>query len=219
MNIRVENLHKSFFLEHKVEIKALRGIDLNINSGEIVAIKGPSGAGKSTLLHILGLMDRPSTGNIMLNHKDFSKLNDNVAADTRRNKIGFIFQMHYLLPEFNVLENVLIPVWEKRREIEQKVHSIIKQIGLEGRMNHLPAELSGGEQQRVALARALVNEPELLLADEPTGNLDRETGEKIEELIFSECRKRKITLILVTHNSDLAKKCDRVIEIRDGLLV
>ncbi|MCB4790728.1 MAG: ABC transporter ATP-binding protein [Elusimicrobia bacterium] len=219
MNIITENLHKTFSLEHGVEVSALRGIDLNIDSGQTVAIVGPSGAGKSTLLHILGLMDRPSLGRVVLDGQDYSMLSDKERSCARKNKIGFLFQLHYLLPEFTVLENITIPVWENQVRMKDEITGLIDKLGLADRAEHLPSELSGGEQQRVALARALINSPSILLADEPTGNLDRATGEKVEKIIFEECKNRGITLVLVTHNPELAAKADRIIKMSDGVLV
>ncbi|MHB9155302.1 MAG: ABC transporter ATP-binding protein [Endomicrobiales bacterium] len=219
MDIAAENLQKSFLLDKRIEVKALKDITLSIASGETVAVIGPSGAGKSTLLHVLGLMDRPSSGRLALGGRDLSSLNDAGLARTRREKIGFLFQLHYLLPDFTVWENVLLPVWDRRAGKEKEAVELLERLGLSPRLEHMPAELSGGEQQRVALARALVHEPELLLADEPTGNLDRETGEKVEEIIFSECKKRRITLVLVTHNGELASKAGRIIKMRDGRVI
>lgn len=219
MNIKTENLHKNFHLDHGVQIKALRGIDLEINEGQRTAIVGPSGAGKSTLIHILGLMDQASDGRLFMDDRDLTNTSDAVRSDIRRDKIGFLFQMHYLLPEFSMWENIIIPAWQNKYEASKRAKQLIDQLGLKERTSHLPSELSGGEQQRCALARALINEPEVLFADEPTGNLDRETGQKVEALIFDECKKRNITLILVTHNEELAKKAGRIIYMRDGVLV
>jgi lipoprotein-releasing system ATP-binding protein len=218
MDIRTEHLQKSFVLDRGVVVRALKDVSVEIKSGETVAIVGPSGAGKSTLLHLVGLMDHPTGGSIYFDGQDIGCLNKEAHARTRREKIGFLFQMHYLLPDFTVWENVIIPVWEKRAEIEPDVRGLLGQLGLQDRLNHMPAELSGGEAQRVAMARALINRPELLMADEPTGNLDRETGEKVEDLLFNECERRKITLLLVTHNPELARRAGRLLKMRDGVL-
>jgi lipoprotein-releasing system ATP-binding protein len=218
VNIAVENIKKSFYIDHGVEVKALRNVSLEVKAGETIAIMGPSGAGKSTLLHILGLMDRPTDGKLLIDGKDYLSLDENIYSETRQNKIGFLFQMHYLLPDFTVLENVMIPVWKEREEGKRKAVDILSRLGLANRHDHMPSELSGGEQQRVAMARALVKSPEILMADEPTGNLDRETGEKVEEVLFTECRKSNISLVLVTHNPDLAAKAGKIIRVRDGLL-
>ena len=219
MEIKVENLIKNYTLTRGVEVKAIRDINLDIKQGETVAITGPSGAGKSTLLHILGLMDRATSGKVLIDGADTSEFPEAQRSEMRRNKIGFLFQMHYLLPEFSLLENVLLPVWNNRMNKKSEILEMLEKLGLSERAGHLPSELSGGEQQRAALARALVNEPELLLADEPTGDLDRETGERVEQLIFDECKKRNVTLILVTHNDELAKKAGRIIRMRDGIII
>jgi lipoprotein-releasing system ATP-binding protein len=218
MEIKTANLQKYFKPGRGVEVKAIKGISLEIKKGETVAVTGPSGAGKSTLLHLLGLMDRPSAGSITIDGADIAGLTDAGRAALRKDKTGFLFQMHYLLPEFTVLENVLIPVWDKRKTEQGKLESLLEDLGLKDRIHHLPSELSGGEQQRAALARALANGPELLLADEPTGDLDRETGELVEQIIFNECRKSNITLVLVTHNDELSRKAGKLLKMRDGLL-
>jgi len=218
MNVRFENTSKTYKLSRSVEVKALRGVSASISQGESVAVVGPSGAGKSTFLHMAGLMDKPSGGSVFLDGEDVSAYSDNRTSAIRRGKIGFIFQMHYLLPEFTVLENVLIPVWDKRKKIIADAKNLLGSLGLSERLNHLPSELSGGEQQRVALSRALISEPSLVLADEPTGNLDRETGTMVENLMLSECKRRNATLIVVTHNPELAAKAGRIISMRDGLI-
>lgn len=218
MKINAENLQKSYFIANQVEVKALKNISVEINQGESVAIMGPSGAGKSTFLHLLGLMDKPTGGKLYLNGIDYACLNENEYSRARREKIGFIFQMHYLLPDFTVYENVLMPVWGKSEEIKAKALDIIDKLGLSERLEHMPSELSGGEQQRVALARAFIKGPEIIMADEPTGNLDRDTGEKVEKILFDECKERNISLILVTHNPELAVKAGRIIKMRDGLV-
>ncbi|MFC1501401.1 ABC transporter ATP-binding protein [Elusimicrobiota bacterium] len=219
MNVTVENLEKVFSVEKNVNIQALKDISTEIKSGEKVSIVGPSGAGKSTLLHIIGLMDRSTNGKLFLDGNEMGSLNDFEHSEIRRNKIGFLFQMHYLLHEFTVLENVLLPVWDNRGTKLNEALDILNKLGLDKRLNHMPVELSGGEQQRVSLARSLINNPRLLMADEPTGNLDRETGEIVENLIFSECKNRNITLLLVTHNTELAQKADRIMKMRDGKLL
>lgn len=219
MDIKVEGLNKSYFISDKIEVRALHDVELEVKSGETIAIIGPSGAGKSTLLHLIGLMDSPTRGKVMFEGIDQVSADENQRSDTRRNKIGFLFQLHYLLPEFTIEENVMLPVWHSRSGKKDKVKPLLGRLGLSERLSHLPSELSGGEQQRAALARALICEPRLLLCDEPTGNLDRETGENVENIIFSECREKKITLILVTHNMELAKKAGRIIEMRDGAIV
>jgi lipoprotein-releasing system ATP-binding protein len=218
MNITGSNIQKSFYLDRGLEVKALKKIDIEIKSGETVAIMGPSGAGKSTLLHILGLMDRPSGGNLFIDGIDYSRIHEGAYSQARYSKIGFLFQMHYLLPDFTVWENIIVPIWDESKEKKQKAGRILERLGLSNRLEHMPGELSGGEQQRAALARALVKEPEILMADEPTGNLDRETGEQVEEVLFGECRERGISLVIVTHNPELAAKAGRIIRMRDGML-
>jgi lipoprotein-releasing system ATP-binding protein len=218
MNITAENVQKTYFLDRGLEVRALKKIDLVIKSGETIAIMGPSGAGKSTLLHILGLMDRPTGGKMLIDGIDYTHLQDKAYSAARSSKIGFLFQMHYLLPDFTVWENVMLPIWDESDGKKEKARQILERLGLSNRLEHMPGELSGGEQQRVAMARALVKEPEILMADEPTGNLDRETGEKVEEVLFGECKKRDISLVLVTHNPDLAAKAGKIIRMRDGML-
>jgi len=219
MDIAAINLNKKYMPANGVEIEAVHRIDFSIAGGETVAIVGPSGAGKSTLLHLVGLMDRPTSGKLLFDGDDTGKLTDAERAGLRRSKIGFLFQLHYLLSEFTVEENLLIPVWRERAKKRDEARALLKRLGLEHRRGHLPVELSGGEQQRAALARALLGQPEILLCDEPTGNLDRETGANVEELIFSECAQRKVTLIIVTHNPELAARAHRIIEVRDGTIV
>ncbi|MFH1368280.1 MAG: ABC transporter ATP-binding protein [Elusimicrobiota bacterium] len=218
MDISAKNLQKNYTLDKGIEIKAIRDVSFEIKQGETVAVMGPSGAGKSTLLHLIGLMDKPSSGNIAFDGMDSAGMADKQRAGMRRNKIGFLFQLHYLLPEFDVLENVLIPAWAKRSVKRKDAVALLESLGLNERMDHLPSELSGGEQQRAALARAFINDPELLLADEPTGDLDRENGEKVEKIMFDECKKRNVTLVIVTHNEELAKKAGRIIMMRDGMI-
>jgi len=217
MDIIAENIEKSYFLGRGLEVKALKKVSIEIRRGETLAIMGPSGAGKSTLLHLLGLMDRPTGGRLLIDGVDSVLSSDGEYAEIRRKQIGFLFQLHYLLPDFSVLENVLLPVWEAP-EKRQKAVELLDRLGLSGRLEHMPGELSGGEQQRVAMARALVKGPAVLMADEPTGNLDRETGEKVEDLLLSECKNEGISLVIVTHNPELAAKAGRTIKMRDGSL-
>ncbi|MBO7431865.1 MAG: ABC transporter ATP-binding protein [Elusimicrobia bacterium] len=216
MKIETKNLIKNYIVPKSGEVKVLKGIDLLINSGEKVALMGPSGAGKSTLIHILGLMDKPTSGNVLIDDKDITSLSQNKLAKMRKENIGFVFQFHYLLADFTVMENILMPVWDNRKEKKEYAMNMLEIMGLTDRINHMPNELSGGEQQRVALARALINNPKILFADEPTGNLDRQTGEKIEKLMFEMCSKLKTTLLVVTHSRELANLADRQIKIVDG---
>jgi len=220
VDIRALNLKKSFFLEGK-EIPVLGGIDLHIRSGEFVTLTGASGVGKSTLLHLLGTLDSPSSGDIF--HDDVNVFAKSHAQMSRfRNEnIGFVFQFHHLLPEFSALENAAMPLLVsrmKRTEAFAKAAQWLVEVGLKERMEHKPGELSGGEQQRVALARALVNEPKILLADEPTGNLDEKTGSSIVDIIKKVNAERGITALVVTHNPRLAEQAPRQLEMRkDGV--
>ena len=216
MKLETKKLIKNYIVPKSGEVKVLKGIDLLINSGEKVALMGPSGAGKSTLIHILGLMDKPTSGNVLIDDKDITSFTPTKLAKMRKENIGFVFQFHYLLADFTVMENILMPVWDKRKEKREYAKSMLETMGLTDRANHMPNELSGGEQQRVALVRALINNPKILFADEPTGNLDRKTGEKIENLMFEMCSKLKTTLLVVTHSQELANLADRQIKIVDG---
>jgi lipoprotein-releasing system ATP-binding protein len=200
-------------------LEVLRGIDLVINEGEMVGIVGQSGAGKSTLLHCIGTLDVATSGSIKVAGEELTTMSSTRLADLRNRTIGFVFQFHHLLPEFTALENVVMPgliQGRSRREMEQRAKGLLDEVGLGQRIMHRPGELSGGEQQRVALARALVLEPKLLLADEPTGNLDSRTSEQIHQLFFSVNAKRNTTIVIVTHNAALAAGMARVVTLRDG---
>jgi len=216
MKLETKNLTKNYIVPKSGEVKVLKGIDLLINSGEKVALMGPSGAGKSTLIHILGLMDKATSGQVFMDGVDTTNFTASKLADMRKQNIGFVFQFHYLLADFNVIENVLMPVWNDRKNKKNDALNLLEIMGLTDRLFHMPNELSGGEQQRVALARALINNPKILFADEPTGNLDRETGKKIENLMFEMCTKLKTTLLVVTHSQELADLADKQIKIIDG---
>ncbi len=203
-------------------LQVLKGVDININAGEVVSIVGSSGAGKSTLLHILGTLDKADEGNILLHNTPVHTLGARQLAKFRNRHIGFIFQFHHLLPEFNALENVCIPGWiagKNRKEIEKRAEGLLAQLGLADRKTNKPHQLSGGEQQRVAVARALINNPDIVLADEPTGNLDSENGEALYKLFISLRDSFKQTFLIVTHNKELAQMSDRVIEMKDGLII
>jgi lipoprotein-releasing system ATP-binding protein len=216
--IQVRGLHKVFKKEG-TEIHALKGIDLTVQKGETVVIVGASGAGKTTLLHILGTLDRPSQGEVLYEGEDVFSRPERDLAELRNQKIGFVFQFHNLLPEFNALENAMMPALIQgmdRRKARQHAEQVLVEVDLRDRMWHKPGELSGGEQQRVAVARALVLRPTLLLADEPTGNLDSETGERVIQLIFSLNRAKNVTLIVVTHNASLARRFSRRVSLTDG---
>ena len=203
------------------DLQILHDINLQINSGEIVALVGSSGAGKSTLLQMIGLLDKPTTGKILVAGHDVSDLNDVKRTKLRRHYLGFVYQFHYLQPEFSALENVVIPQMIKdvpRKEAEEKGKAMLDQMGLSHRYDHRPARLSGGEQQRVAIARALANDPRILMADEPTGNLDPKTSDEVFEMLIKRTREKGIGAIIATHNMDLAKRMDRVLEIKSGQL-
>ena len=216
--IRVENLRKSYFLDgHEIEV--LRGIDAEFRAGEISAIMGPSGVGKTTLLNILGALDRPTDGEVYFGAKPYSRMGEDEFARFRNKTVGFVFQFHHLLNEFTALENVMMPLLigkVNRQEAEQRSRKTLQELGLEHRLEHKPSELSGGEQQRVAVARAIVNKPELILADEPSGNLDEAAGRKLTDLLWGLSRDLGHGFIIVTHNPELAGKADRQIHMKDG---
>ncbi len=201
------------------EVKVLKGIDLEINQGEVAVIIGPSGVGKSTLLHLVGGLDKPSSGDVLINDRDIFAMNEEERALFRNRSIGFVFQFHHLLPEFTALENVMIPVMMYQSDpefVENEASRILNEVGLAERLHHKPSQLSGGEQQRVAVARALVNKPSLVLADEPTGNLDKQNSEALYRLILSLNTKFRQTFLIVTHNEMMAKQASKVIELEDG---
>lgn len=216
--ILIRNLQKTFIKDgHRIEV--LKGIDFRVDRGQSLAVVGASGAGKSTLLHILGTLDHPTSGTVLFDDVDVFTWPEKRLAAFRNRKIGFVFQFHNLLPEFTALENVMMPALIQRIPQEGaagRAEAILREMGLADRITHKPGELSGGEQQRVALARALVLEPEILLADEPTGNLDTETGKKIEDILLALNRNRGITLIVVTHNPSLAGRMSQHIGLSDG---
>ena len=217
--IRINELYKIYRMGNQ-EVQALRGIDVNIGHNEFVAIMGPSGSGKSTLMNIIGCLDTPTSGEYHLNGKNVSELSDNELAHVRNREIGFVFQTFNLLPRANILANVELPLVYagiKASERRERALSALEHVGLSDRVHHKPNELSGGQRQRVAVARALVNTPSILLADEPTGNLDSKTGEEIMEL-FEELYEQGNTIILVTHEEDIADHARRIIRLRDGKL-
>jgi len=203
-------------------LEVLKGVSVDINEGEIVSIVGSSGAGKSTLLHILGTLAKADSGSLEINRKAIDKLNAKQLASFRNEEIGFIFQAHQLLPEFSALENVCIPAWIKgdsKKEAKKKATELLSSLGLEDRIHHKPMELSGGEQQRVAVARALINNPSVIFADEPSGNLDSESAKTLHELFFKLRDQYNQTFVIVTHNRELAQMSDRMLEMKDGLIV
>lgn len=204
------------------KLPVLKGIDLQIERGEIVAVVGASGAGKSTLLHILGTLDTPDEGKVIIQNEDVFGYRSKALAAFRNKAIGFVFQFHNLLPEFSALENVMIPgliSGNDAKETKQRAHDLLSMLGLHDRIDHKPSELSGGEQQRAAVARALINSPALLLADEPSGNLDSKNAIELHNLFFQLRKDLNQTFIIVTHNMDLSRMADRKLEIRDGLIV
>ncbi|MFH1621670.1 MAG: ABC transporter ATP-binding protein [Candidatus Omnitrophota bacterium] len=204
-------------------IEVLKGINLTVKKGEILGIVGPSGAGKSTLLHLLGGLDEPTKGRVQLEGKDILKLNDKQRAQLRNREFGFVFQFYHLLAEFTALENVMLPALLKNKESTQKIResasAILARCGLSERLNHRPSELSGGEQQRVAIARALINTPKILFCDEPTGNLDTETGSQIKNLLWKLNEEYNATLIVVTHAQELVRDATRIIHLKDGIIL
>jgi lipoprotein-releasing system ATP-binding protein len=216
--IEIKNLQKTFLLNGN-RIEVLKGIDMTIADGRSLAVVGVSGAGKSTFLHILGTLDHPTGGGVLFDGVDVFSWPEKKLADFRNRQVGFVFQFNNLLPEFTALENVMMPALIRRipkGEAKKRAEAILSEVGLADRIGHKPGEMSGGEQQRVALARALVLEPKILLADEPTGNLDTETGKRIEDALVSLNRKKGITLIVVTHNTSLADRMSERIGLSDG---
>jgi len=219
--VKAEGITKTYLMG-KRPLTVLDDVSVSIQLGEAVAIIGPSGAGKSTLLHALGGLDQPTTGKVWFKDRPIYSLSAQERTMIRARHVGFVFQSYYLLPELDVMENVLLPTmtaWPMNRNRDahrRRAEQLLDTVGLSGRLRHTPLELSGGEQQRVALARALMNEPELILADEPTGNLDSVTGEHILKCLFELTRERRHTLILVTHNNEIAARCDRIIRMKDG---
>ena len=215
--IQANDIHKSFG-----SLEVLKGVSLSIKPSEVVSIVGPSGAGKTTLLQILGTLSKPDSGSLAIDGKQINSLNDNALSDFRNQRIGFVFQFHHLLPEFTALENVMIPALIARRnrqEAEREALSLLKMMELADRTTHKPSALSGGEQQRVAIARALINRPALLLADEPSGNLDTKNRDQIHSLFFRLREELGQTTLIVTHDESLATMADRKITMRDGLII
>lgn len=209
-----KNIHKRYG-----DIEVLKGVDVAISRGEVVSIAGPSGSGKSTLLHILGTLDKADSGEILMHDTRLNELSGKKLAAFRNRHIGFVFQFHHLLPEFTAWENVCIPGWlagRKKAEVRGKAEELLKMLGLSHRMENKPGEMSGGEQQRVAVARALINNPDIVFADEPTGNLDSANAKELHQLFFDLRKQFNQTFLIVTHNEELARLSDRVLNMRDG---
>lgn len=212
-----KNIYKRFGT-----VEVLKGVDVNVSKGEVVSIVGPSGSGKSTLLHILGTLDKADQGSVSMNNTNLSSLSGNKLADFRNKHIGFVFQFHHLLPEFTALENVCIPGWlagKKKKEVDERAKELLNLLGLSHRMQNKPGEMSGGEQQRVAVARALINKPDIVFADEPTGNLDSANARELHQLFFDLREKFNQTFLIVTHNEELARLSDRILYMKDGKIV
>ncbi|NWG28452.1 MAG: ABC transporter ATP-binding protein [Ignavibacteriaceae bacterium] len=220
--LKAENIYKSFQTTKKVKLDVLKGISLEIEKEKITIIVGASGAGKSTLLHLLGGLDRPDSGEVFYDDNNIFKLSEDKLARFRNKNVGFVFQFHHLLPEFTAFENVMIPQLINGISFNQakiKSESLLKTVGLTERLEHKPAELSGGEQQRVAVARALANEPKIIFADEPTGNLDSVNSDEIHKLILELRKTLGVTFVIVTHNQNLMNLADHIYEIKDGKIV
>lgn len=212
--LELKNISKSFGA-----LEILRGIDMSLAAGESTAIVGPSGAGKSTLLHIAGIMERPTTGDVLLNGRNLNGLSENERARVRLDSIGFLFQFHYLLPDFDVLENVLVPgrlAGDDLSAVRRDALALLEKLGLKDRLTHKPNQLSGGEQQRAALARAMIRKPKLLMCDEPTGNLDPHTADGVSDLILREVKEAGVSAIIVTHNMGLAKRVEKTVYLSEG---
>ena len=215
--IQATNIHKSFD-----ELEVLKGVNLNVKAGEIVSIVGPSGAGKTTLLQILGTLDKPNKGIVEVDGQYVGNMNEQQQAAFRNRQIGFIFQFHQLLPEFTALENVMIPALianQNNKKAKLKAEELLHYLQLSDRLEHKPSELSGGEKQRVAVARALINDPKIILADEPSGSLDSKNKEELHKLLFDLRKKFGLTIVIVTHDKELAALSDRIIEMKDGLIL
>ena len=218
--LKLTNIHKSY-REAGSELQVLRGLSLEISKGEMVALIGPSGSGKTTLLQIASLLDQPDSGDIIISDEQVSNASERVRTKMRRDHLGFVYQFHHLLPEFTALENVAMPLFVGgmgQGEAEAKAAALLEEVGLADRASHTPDQLSGGEQQRVAIARALINEPALLIADEPTGNLDPENAEKLFNLLVNLCKTRSLSILMATHNMDLAQQFDRTLVLDKGVV-
>lgn len=219
--LRLKNINKSF-KQGSQKLEVLKGLDLEIGKGEIVALIGPSGSGKSTLLQIAGLLENPTSGDVFLDDKKCSKLNDGLRTALRRDYLGFVYQYHNLLPDFNALENVIIPqliAGKKYNDAKKMAEWLLERLNMQKRLKHRPAELSGGEQQRISISRALANTPKLLLADEPTGNLDPKTADIVFAELINVVKETGLSALIATHNMELAQKMDRIVKLQDGKLI
>lgn len=223
--LELKNIAKCYDLPGETEpLYVLKDVTLQVPEGESVAVVGPSGSGKSTLLNIIGTLDRPTAGSVLLENRDLSQLDNSELAKIRNRQIGFVFQLHHLLPQCTVLENVLVPTLvdanrSSRKDSEERARQLLERVGLRDRLSHRPGQISGGERQRVAVVRALINNPKLLLADEPTGSLDHAASDNLAELLVELNREENVTLIMVTHSLELAERMGRVLELKDGVLV
>lgn len=221
LTLQLDGLKKGYNQGKPNEIQVLRGVSLSVAKGEVVALVAPSGAGKSTLLHIAGLLDAPDEGRVLIGGEDYTNLGDRKRTATRRDDVGFIYQFHHLLPEFSALENIVLPQLANavgQREAEKHAMDLLARVGVEGRASHRPAALSGGEQQRVAFCRALANKPKLLLADEPTGNLDPGTSDRVFDALMDLVRASGLSALIATHNLELAARMDRTVRLNAGLI-
>ncbi|HUP89229.1 MAG TPA: ABC transporter ATP-binding protein [Longimicrobiales bacterium] len=215
-------LRKTYIQESGSELNILEGVEIAVQPGEAIAIVGASGAGKSTLLHLLGGLDKPTSGEVFLDGKSVAELSERELASVRNERVGFVFQFHHLLREFTALENVMMPLLIAGRERQlskDRATRLLTEVGLEARLTHKPWQLSGGEQQRVAVARALANEPAVVIADEPSGNLDTHTGEQLHDLFFRLQSEHGVALVIATHNRELAERADRILQMKEGRLV
>jgi putative ABC transport system ATP-binding protein len=219
--VKLENLEKSYRLG-RTTVEALRGVSLTLHEGEFMVVMGPSGSGKTTLLNLIGTLDKPTSGRAMIDGEDIAKMNDKQLTRLRRYKIGFVFQFHNLIPVLTALENVQLPLLTAglgHKMSEVRANELLGRVGLRDRTDHLPDELSGGEQQRVAIARALANHPRIILADEPTGDLDTKTGSEVVQIMYAMAKEERTAVVVVTHDPIIAERADRLLEMRDGRIV